>query len=133
MKILTLKRLSYTHAGTFGALLDSDEIPFALTLEREWADNMPNISCIPFGIYECKRVISPRFGETFEILNVMNRTHILFHKGNVEKDSRGCILIGEKFEKLGNRYAILESRHGFNEFMGKLLNIDLFMLHIKDA
>ena len=64
------------------------------TLENPWLDNAPNISCIPVGSYVCKRVISPKYGETFEITGVDGRTHILFHEGNYPSNTMGCVLLG---------------------------------------
>lgn len=116
MKHLTIKRVTTGAQGTFGVLLYG-ALPFTLTLEREWLDNKISISCIPEGEYLCKRVNSPRFKNTFEVTDVEGRTHILFHKGNLDDDSHGCILVGEKFGLLSESTGILESRQGFNEFM----------------
>ena len=129
MKHLTLKRVTTGAQGTFGVLL-CEGLPFALTLEREWLDNRPNVSCIPKGEYQCKRVNSPRFKNTFEVTDVEGRTHILFHKGNLDDDSHGCILVGEKFGMLNANSGILESRQGFNEFMLLLEGDNAFNLTI---
>lgn len=112
----SLIRVSYTKYGTFGVLLEED-IPFAVTLERPWEDNRRNVSCIPLGVYTCKRIISPKFGDTFEVLNVPGRSHILFHKGNLNEDTHGCILVGEYFDPLYGKPAILASGKAFWEFM----------------
>ena len=47
------------------------------TLEEEDQGNRRNVSSIPAGTYIVKRVDSPRFGDTFEITGVPNRSHIL--------------------------------------------------------
>ena len=52
MKHFKLKRVAYIADGTFGVLFD-EEIPFCLTVEREWKNNQRNISCIPTGFYLC--------------------------------------------------------------------------------
>ena len=80
MKHFKLKRVAYIADGTFGVLFD-EEIPFCLTVEPEWKDNQEDISCIPTGYYLCKRVQSPKFGDTFEITGVPGRDHVLLHKG----------------------------------------------------
>jgi len=136
MKSLIIRRLVTGGQGTFGAIV-FENIPFALTLEREWLDNLPSVgdtpgSCIPAGEYICNRVNSPRFGNTFEVTNVENRTHILFHKGNLDDNSRGCILIGEEFGQLGSSSGIKSSKAGYNEFMAILSNDDEFRLIIVD-
>jgi len=116
MKYLTIRRCVTGSQGTFGMVIYKD-LPFALTLEREWKDNRTGISCIPAGNYKCKRVQSPKFGNTFEVTNVPKRTHILFHKGNLDDDSHGCILIGEQFGDIKGSSGILSSKAGFNELM----------------
>jgi len=92
---LSIRRLSDNHFGTFGVLM-VDGQPYCWTLERRYRRNARNISCIPPGTYRCKRKRSRRFGATWEVLDVENRSGILFHAGNKESDSRGCILLGEK-------------------------------------
>ena len=129
MKSLTLKRLATGEEGTPGVLI-YDNWPFALTLEREWLDNQVGISCISAGTYYCERVDSPRFGDTFEVLEVLGRSHILFHKGNIDDDSHGCILVGEQFEPINGKKAIRASKKGYNEFMGILKDDDAFQLII---
>jgi len=132
MKKLILKRVAENEDGTFGVLIDGNT-PFALTLERNWLDNKPNESCIPAGEYVCKRIISPRFGKTFEVTNVPGRSHILFHTGNLEEHSKGCILIGEEFGYLNGKVAVLSSRKGFKEFMDRLKGLSSFEIEIKYA
>lgn len=119
MKTIIIRRLATCVHGTFGVMINNN-IPFAVTLEREWLDNQTGISCIPEGTYICGRVDSPRFKNTFEVKDVPGRSHILFHKGNIDDDSHGCILIGEQFETIKGSPAILASKHGFNEFLNKL-------------
>jgi len=136
MKTLIIRRLATGTDGTFGVLVHND-IPFALSLEREWADNRPSVgdvpgSCIPADEYLCRRVDSPRFGNTFEVTDVPNRTHILFHKGNLDDDSRGCILIGEQFGMISGSPGIQASKKGYNEFMSIMKDDDEFRLIVVD-
>jgi hypothetical protein len=119
MKSICLKRVAYTDDGVFGVLIDGN-IPFALTLEETWKDNQKEISCIPTGVYICQRVTSPKFGGTFQVMDVPNRDHILFHKGNTTEETLGCILVGEQFEPVDVRYGIWHSGKGFKEFMDRL-------------
>ena len=131
MKTMRLIRLSDTIYGTFGVLIDNG-IPFCVTLELPWRNNIRNKSCIPADVYMCRRIESPRFGETFEITAVPKRSNILFHKGNLEEDTKGCILVGEKFDKLYNKPAVLASGDAFKEFMEKLEGEEEFILSIKN-
>ena len=97
-KSITIKRIATSDAGTFGVVLD-DNVPFCVSCELPFKDNQKNISSIPSGYFEAMRVDSPRFGNTFEVKggSLGDRTHILFHKGNSIKDSRGCILLAEGY------------------------------------
>ncbi|MEN8171432.1 MAG: DUF5675 family protein, partial [Chloroflexota bacterium] len=131
MKTLVLRRVATGDKGTFGCILYLD-IPFALTLELRWLNNRRRKSCIPAGNYKCNRVDSPKFGNTFEITNVPGRSHILFHKGNLDEDSLGCVLVGEQFGNLGDDSGILSSKAGFNELMGIMKNEISFRLIIVD-
>lgn len=130
MKTLTLKRIAENKDGMFGVLIDWDT-PFALTLEPQWLNNEPMLSCIPAGEYICKRVISLKFGEVFKIIGVTNRSDILFHKGNIIDHTKGCVVIGEQFESLEGKTAVLNSGKGFGEFMDKLKGLDEFKIIIE--
>ena len=123
-------RIHSSKVGTFG-VLNVEGMPIAVTGEQDWEDNLRNVSCIPVGQYLCKRVNSPKFGNTFEVLEVPGRSHILFHSGNLPlEDSKGCILVAEQFEPLNDKPAVLSSRKGYGEFMGKLKGINTFVLNI---
>jgi len=132
MKDFKLTRIVQNNDGMFGVLIDND-IPFCLTVERTWKDNQEDISCIPAGDYKCKRVLSPRFGNTFEVANVPNRTHILFHKGNIDEDTKGCIILGEQYESLYGKIAVLSSGKAFKEFLQRTNDVNEFNLKIKEA
>lgn len=130
MKHFYLYRVAHNQDGTFGVLVDNN-VSFCLTLERPWLNNQKNVSCIPKGIYMCRRVESPRFGETFQVLDVPKRSHILFHKGNIDDDSHGCILVGEEYGILGESNAILSSGRAFKEFLARLEGENDFLLTIR--
>ncbi len=132
MRQFTLIRVAYTDEGTFGVLLDGG-IPFCLTLEREWADNEVGKSCIPIGEYVCGRVNSPNHGRTFEVKDVPGRTVILFHKGNIDDDTHGCIILGEQYEPLDGHSAVLSSGKAMEEFMTRTYGLDEFALTVQDA
>lgn len=93
---LVLQRFRTTDV-TFGQIvLPSGQVIY--TLERPWHDNEPDISCIPTGTYLCVGHDSPRHPQTWQLINVPNRTEVLIHTGNFEKDTLGCILIGLKHD-----------------------------------
>ena len=129
MKTLIIKRVQSNKFGTYGVMSIAGN-PLMLTLENLWKHNQKNISCIPRGTYICNRRRSPRFGETFEVSDVINRTHIIFHAGNTEDDTDGCILLGQKFGEIGGKTAILDSRMAMAEFLAYLVEDDKFRLTI---
>ena len=132
MKQFKLIRIAYISDGTFGVLFDEDT-PFCLTLEREWNDNKRGESCIPRGEYICKRVSSPKFGDTFEVCDVSGRSHILFHIGNIEDDSHGCIVTGEEYGEYKDKIAVLSSGRAFKEFKQRTHFLVEFKLEIRDV
>lgn len=115
-----------------GVLLRDNGIPFCLTLENPWLDNETSISCIPTGLYKCKIVNSPRYGEVYEVMNVKHRTHILIHSGNTEADTRGCILVGQSFGELKGEPAVLNSKVTLRALYSITNNLE-FDLEIVDA
>ncbi len=131
MRIFKLHRIAHILDGTFGVLREG-EIPFCLTLEREWKDNKRGVSCIPVGIYTCKFTKSPKFGFTFEVTGVPGRSHILFHRGNIMDDTHGCIILGEEFGELDQRVAVLSSGRAFQEFMWRVEDLEEFELEVTE-
>lgn len=130
MKEMTILRFPCTEFGTFGVFLDGD-LPFCLTLERLWLGNQKNISCFPGGDYVCKRIDSPKFGNTFEVTNIPDRTACLFHKGNLDDDSHGCVILGEQYETVLGSYGVVSSGKAFEEFLDRTKDVDEFLLHVR--
>lgn len=79
----------------------------------------------------CKRISSPKFGDTFRVEDVPNRSHILFHKGNLAENTHGCIIVGEQFEPLGGENAVLASGKAFTEFKQRTKDDYTFTLCIE--
>lgn len=141
MKFL-IKRVAMTPIAAFGVLIGPDGIPFSLTLERPWLNNQSGISCIPAGHFTAKRcrrspdynyADSPKFGNTFQVMDVQGREYILFHKGNLNSDSHGCILVGEQFDPINGVPGIAASAKGFDEFMRMVAHVDEFDLEIREC
>lgn len=117
--MLKLIRVSTGDAGTFGVLL-KDGVPLCVTLELPWEDNQRNISCIPEGWYQIQKTDSPCFGETFEVRDVPGRSHIIFHVGNTVEDSRGCILLGQRYGYHLNRRGVWDSSVTVERFLKQM-------------
>ncbi len=117
---VTIQRTHSRADGTFG-VLDINGLPICVTLERKWAENRTGESCIPAGCYVARRVLSPKFGNTFEITGVGGRDAILFHWGNIDLDSHGCVILGENFiSGTRGQCSVASSKIAFAEFMQQL-------------
>ena len=95
---LLILRDTFTDESTVGELFINGE-RFCDTLELPWRDNQRSISCIPIGSYKV-RLRTARESATRDYLHLLvqevkDRSHILFHRGNSAKDTRGCILVGQ--------------------------------------
>ena len=57
-------------------------------------------TAIPYGEYEIKITYSPKFKRELPLLlDVPHFDGIRIHRGNTEKDSSGCVLLGENKQK----------------------------------
>jgi hypothetical protein len=105
---LELVRLSDNGVQTAGTMTLRDTRGKILlefdTLELSYKENKRQISCIPTGTYIVEPHYSFRFGRCFELQNVPERSNILIHKGNFNKDTKGCILIGNGVRDINNDY-----------------------------
>ena len=101
------------------------------TLENPWKKNQPFISRIPAGGYSCKPFNGNRYKNVYEVTNVEGRTYILFHSGNFEKDTNGCILLGLSAGELFGSPAVLQSRKAMKYFRS-LIGRKSFNLTIKE-
>jgi len=127
---LRLQRVAKHDKGVFGVLVSFLGLPFAVTVERTLDGVEP---VIPAGVYECKKRRYNKGGyDTFEIAGVVGHDLLLFHKGNKETDSLGCVIVGEKFEYLDGEPAVLESGHGFDEFWKLYGDRDTFTFEVRD-
>jgi len=128
--LFTLVRVAVLPPGAFGVLLYGPT-PFAVTLERTYTVDSSDTVKIPPGRYECKRTVYIKHGyQTYEVF-VPGHSRILLHKGNVEEDSEGCILVAESYGELRGQPAILDSRGGFSEFMSLAGGRDRFILAVE--
>jgi len=118
--------------GTFG-ILKINKAVFCVTLEPKDEENQPFISSIPAQQYICRRIVSPKWGETFEVTNVPLRAYVLFHPGNIQDNTEGCIILAQYFGKLMGDRAVLNSGKTFQAFMEVMKGYDDFHLTIKEV
>lgn len=133
MKTVELIRLSTDHdQGTFGVLL-IDKTCFCVTLEPPDQLNAKEISSIPTGQYTCTPYSSAKYPGVYQVLNVPGRSRILFHKGNVKKNTKGCIILGQYFDKLKGERAVLNSGVTFRKFRAIIGDGGDFHLTVKEV
>lgn len=114
--MLKIVRCSEFDGATFGVMMVGDKPEF-VTLEESWRDNERMVSCIPQGRYKIQLHRSPKFGVCYKVLDVPERSDILIHVGNTAADTTGCILLGQRFGQVGDRYGISGSRLAMTRFM----------------
>lgn len=134
MNVIDLVRISFRKdIPQLGCLL-FDGQPRLMTLEPPDKNNEPSISCIPEGSYHCVRFKSPKFNiSTFKIQDVPGREGIIFHMGNTEVDTKGCVLLGLSISELANGVAVGGSKLAFTKFSALLKDINEFTLNIRNA
>ena len=116
--------------GAFGVMFDGDGKEFAVCLTRTFDPD--NRILTPKGSYPCKQQWFIRGKhQTFEIA-VPGHSEVLFHRGNVEEHSLGCILIGEQLTKLEGKDAITYSAQGFAEFWEKYKDFKEITLEVDE-
>ena len=100
MKKLLLKRIAKKPTYTIGKLY-VDGAYFCDTIEDKVRDlpREPKVydeTAIPAGTYKVIVNMSPKFKRLLpRLLNVPYFDGILIHRGNTEKDSVGCVIVGE--------------------------------------
>jgi len=122
----------YTPTATWGNLVVNGK-PICLTLERPWLGNKKDISCIPEGVYQCERIISPKYKSVYQVKEVEGRTEILMHTGNLVKNTKGCILFGSTYSEMYESEAVIGSTSAKERFYKEINDIKEFELIIKGA
>lgn len=135
---LTLQNDSFLATGIFGTLFNNDKTLLLQTLQHAYAE-IPDLMShslnyqakIPPGEYVCIRGIhtleptkinpDPQPFETFEITGVEGHSKLLFHIGNYNEDSIGCVLLGLSRQiwpdSVNKNDMILKSKDAFEKFM----------------
>lgn len=134
---LVLVRNKWSFDGVFGEINDQKGNFLFVTLEHAYPLEDGFTPKIPAGKYTCLRGMHrlahmEHEFETFQILNVPGHTNVLFHMGNWNKDSDGCILVGKGMGKLINGGdMIMGSLSAFRQFMSVQTGIDTFTLTVE--
>lgn len=125
--------MEYRDDGIFSELRDETGKVIAHTLEHSY-DKKPKVE---LGAYKCVRGPHRLHGmvsdfETFEITGVQGHTGVLFHWGNWNDDSNGCVLLGEGIAASQKGQMVTNSRKTFQEFMDMLEGQNSFTLMVRE-
>lgn len=139
---MRLTRTQFRPDGIFGRLYNDNGVPICYTLEHSyqqpdgsWLPKLPN------GQFLCVRGphrlenMTQDF-DTFEITGIPSFmgnpvTGVLFHAGNWDKDSHGCVLLGHNvIIQKDQSQMITSSKVTFSEFMDQLVGVSEFMLTV---
>lgn len=101
---------------TIGNLyVNGDEFCYTLEDVVREGPKVPNLTAIPYGTYNVVLDQSTRFKRLMpHILNVPGFDGIRIHSGNTDKDTEGCILLGQTWD--GKSDFIGNSRIVFDKF-----------------
>ena len=129
---LVLNRLERQSQGVFSTLVGTSTL---YTCEHAYQDPAGNwFAKVANGIYTCVRGMHTLDGvhwfSTFEITGVVGHTGILFHSGNTEMDSDGCVLLGLGFSTLNGMKDVYSSVAGFAAFSSWQAGCDSFQLTV---
>lgn len=134
MKTLTITRIAEKDANTLGIMVVTDSrnkiLYNCITLELPYKDNKKKISCIPKGTYRAEVGNSETRGKVVYVKGVKNRQGILIHIGNYTKDTKGCILVGDKIgysEGIKQHY-ITQSKLTMEELLTTIDNELMFVV-----
>lgn len=133
---LTLVRQQWRADGIFGTLFYDDGEFLSYTLEHSYSDRSRFAAKIPEGVYTCKRGIhqlanGKKSFETFEITSIPGHSGIIFHVGNFNDDSTGCVLLGLDIGTIGEQQVMTNSRGAFAKLMAIQVGVDEFTLTVK--
>lgn len=144
LPVIRLSRHTQNAHGTFGKLYLPDYV--LETCEDDWQPKTVTGSCIPAGDYLCTRTVYYKYGyETF-LINVPGWQRVLFHPGNTENDTRGCVLVGtrpgtlwvpdEDYKGPGQapiveKQSVANSQIAFKRMMDRLVDLDKFNLQVR--
>ena len=114
--------------GIFGKFVSQDSKTGLVSLEHAFLQPDGSYApIIPPGMYLCERRLSPKFGyDLFWLQGVPGHTFVEIHKGNYNKDSEGCILLGTQIQS----GALLESKIAFDKFMELMTGVNSFTLKV---
>jgi len=131
---LKLKRIDCQAQGVFSSLTDGNRILYTCEHSYQSADGSWGAKITP-GTYLCQRgnhtLDGVHWFSTFEVTGIEGHAGILFHSGNTEMDSEGCILLGLGFGTINGMKAVYSSAAAFAAFSSMQAGCDSFTLTVE--
>ena len=106
--VFNLQRHTFTDISTGGELyeptgervcsiLEDKDRGLIQGEEETYKNKVYGETAIPYGFYEIKYLDSPHFKRKMPyLLNIPTHSSVMFHWGNTDKDTLGCLLVGQK-------------------------------------
>lgn len=118
----TIGRMSLNGVYFCDTLEDTDRsLNAAMSLDEILSKKRKGITAIPTGKYDVILTFSPRFKRVLPLLlSVKGYEGVRVHAGNTNKDTEGCLLVGENKEK----GKVLNSRATLEKLMPILLDCE---------
>ena len=119
-----LERTQRFARGTFGRLTSAAGVSW-YSMEREWNDNLPRVSCIKPGRYRLRKWSSEKNPKTYCLAGGdvgvvpgpgIHRSAILIHPANRPLELQGCLALGLAQTERG----ILRSAPAVEAFLAEL-------------
>ena len=122
--------------GTFGVWVICNQV-FCVTLEPADLENQQNVSSIPAQQYTCEEYSSPKYPNTYQVMDVPGRSKVLIHAGNVKKHTQGCIILAQHYGKIntevGEARAALNSGKTLDKFIQLMYGVPRFKLTVAEC
>lgn len=131
MKTVILRRAFQNKEVTLGMLQIKDiEHKPIYTLENPQRETSAD-SLIPAGLYHCEPYSGTKYKSVYKVMNVPGRTDILFHWGNWEFDTEGCILLGLGSGTMKGLPAVKNSKKAMDQ-LRSIIGMEPFFLKVFD-
>lgn len=132
---LVITRVENREDGIFSEIKNAKMEVLFHTLEHAYETGTQWLPKIPNGTFTCVRGPHRLHGMTqdfitFEITGVDGHVDLLFHWGNWNADSEGCILLGEGIAQSSKGQMITSSKVAFEAFMKLQEGLDQFQLTV---
>lgn len=130
--MLQLKTVAVRDDGCYSVILFKGK-PFAVSVERTFNPGEAGHGkqvVLANGKYRCTATQYHKGGYATYEIHVPGHTRVLFHKGNTEDNSLGCVIVAESFGNLNGKTAVLDSKGGFQELISLVGGTHEFELEV---